>query len=281
MEAKESGSAARVLEWVAEEWRKTVAAILETFIGEAVETSAASGAAPEGLSWQRIDFDLAPGASVFVGVDPEDRNRIAGAMLEATSGSSEAQDEAEAAAVCEEYFSQAAAGLAQALTNRLGRETAPSGKTEAPPPPESSVRVVTVRLPGGAEASQWLAVSAALADIVSAPQAPAPDASLEPPRERARLGPGTAGGSCGGVEVLLDVELPVSASFGRAHLPLKDVLKLTSGSIVELNRSVSEPVEIIVNNCVIARGEVVVVEGNYGVRITEIISRCERLRTLI
>jgi flagellar motor switch protein FliN/FliY len=82
------------------------------------------------------------------------------------------------------------------------------------------------------------------------------------------------------MDLLLEVELPVSVSFGRAHLPLKDVLKLASGSIVELNRSVAQPVEVIVNNCVVARGEVVVVEGNYGVRISEIISRQERLRTL-
>ena len=64
------------------------------------------------------------------------------------------------------------------------------------------------------------------------------------------------------------------------QMRLKEALKLTTGSIVELNRSVTEPVEIIVNNCVIARGEVVVVDGNYGVRIVEIISREERLRTL-
>lgn len=82
------------------------------------------------------------------------------------------------------------------------------------------------------------------------------------------------------LDLLLDVELPVSISFGRAQVPLKDVIRLTSGSIVELNRTVSEPVEVIVNNCVIARGEVVVVEGNYGIRIQEIVSRQERLRTL-
>ncbi len=80
-------------------------------------------------------------------------------------------------------------------------------------------------------------------------------------------------------DVLLDVALPVSVSFGRTELAVKEVLKLTTGSIVELNRSVTEPVEIIVNNCVIARGEVVVVDGNYGVRIHQIISRQERLRT--
>ena len=81
-------------------------------------------------------------------------------------------------------------------------------------------------------------------------------------------------------ELLLDVELPVSVSFGRAQVALKDVLKLTTGSIVELNRSILEPVEVIVNNCVIARGEVVVVEGNFGVRVHHVISRQERLRTL-
>jgi flagellar motor switch protein FliN len=89
-----------------------------------------------------------------------------------------------------------------------------------------------------------------------------------------------AAGTPGSIDLLLDVELPVSVSFGRAQLMLKDVIKLTTGSIVELNRALSEPVEVIVNNWVIARGEVVVVEGNYGIRIKQVISRQERLRTL-
>jgi flagellar motor switch protein FliN/FliY len=82
------------------------------------------------------------------------------------------------------------------------------------------------------------------------------------------------------LDLLLDVDLPVSVSFGRTRLPIKEILKLTTGSIVELNRSVSEPVEVIVNNCIVARGEVVVIEGNYGVRIHQIISRQDRLRSL-
>ena len=79
------------------------------------------------------------------------------------------------------------------------------------------------------------------------------------------------------MSVLLDVQLPVSISFGRTYMPLKEVMKLTSGSAVELDRKPDDEVEVIVNNCVIARGEVVVVEGNYGVRITEIISREQRM----
>ena len=76
----------------------------------------------------------------------------------------------------------------------------------------------------------------------------------------------------------MDVELPVSISFGRTRIPLKDVLKLTTGSIVELNRGVGEPVEVLVNQSLIARGEVVVIDGNYGVRIQQIIRSDDRLR---
>ena len=82
------------------------------------------------------------------------------------------------------------------------------------------------------------------------------------------------------MDLLLDVELPVSISFGKTQLALKDVLKLTTGSIVELNRGVDEPVEVLVNHCLVARGEVVVVEGNYGIRIQQISSRQDRLRSL-
>jgi flagellar motor switch protein FliN/FliY len=82
------------------------------------------------------------------------------------------------------------------------------------------------------------------------------------------------------LDMLLDVEMPVSVSIGRAHMPLKDVMKLTTGSVVELNRNVSEPVEIVVNNCVVARGDVVVVDGNFGVRIREVLSKEDRIRRL-
>jgi flagellar motor switch protein FliN/FliY len=79
-------------------------------------------------------------------------------------------------------------------------------------------------------------------------------------------------------ELLLDVELPICVSFGRAALKLQDAIRLITGSLIELDRGLSDPVDLLVNNCVIARGEVVVVEGNYGVRITEIVSQKERLQ---
>jgi flagellar motor switch protein FliN len=74
-------------------------------------------------------------------------------------------------------------------------------------------------------------------------------------------------------ELMLDLELPVRISLGTSQVPLKDVLKLTSGSILELNRALGDPVDVVVNNCVVAQGEIVVVEGNYGVRIQRISER--------
>ena len=83
------------------------------------------------------------------------------------------------------------------------------------------------------------------------------------------------------LELLMEVELDLSVSFGRTKLSLEDVLKLASGSIVELNRSATDPVDVLVNDAVIARGEVVVVDGNYGVRVTEVVSRKERIRSIL
>jgi flagellar motor switch protein FliN/FliY len=83
------------------------------------------------------------------------------------------------------------------------------------------------------------------------------------------------------LEMLLDVDLELSVSFGHTTLVLQEVLKLSSGSIVELNRSASDPVELLINDAVVARGEVVVVDGNYGIRITEVVSPRERIRSLL
>lgn len=72
------------------------------------------------------------------------------------------------------------------------------------------------------------------------------------------------------LDLLMDVELDVTLRFGQRHLTLREVLDLTSGSVVELDRQVEEPVELILDGRVIARGEAVVVDGNYGLRVTEV-----------
>jgi flagellar motor switch protein FliN len=72
------------------------------------------------------------------------------------------------------------------------------------------------------------------------------------------------------LQLVMDVELNVSLRFGQCQLPLRDVLDLTSGSVIELDRDVDDPVELLLDGRVIARGEAVIVDGNYGLRVTEI-----------
>ena len=78
--------------------------------------------------------------------------------------------------------------------------------------------------------------------------------------------------SSNAADLLMHVEMPVSVSFGRTRMRMHDLLGLTDGSIVELDQALADDVEVWVNNCVIARGEVVAVDGNYGVRIREMVS---------
>src|SRR5947199_598165 len=80
--------------------------------------------------------------------------------------------------------------------------------------------------------------------------------------------------------VLMDVQLPVSIRFGETEMILEEIVKLGVGSVIELNSGIDQPVELVVNNRILARGEVVTVDGYYGVRITEIINAGERFKSL-
>jgi len=72
------------------------------------------------------------------------------------------------------------------------------------------------------------------------------------------------------MDILLDIELPVTLRFGHRQMSLSDILALDTGSIVEFDRAVEDPVEVLVNDRVVARGEAVTVQGHYAVRILEI-----------
>lgn len=84
----------------------------------------------------------------------------------------------------------------------------------------------------------------------------------------------------GNLDLLLDIELPLMVRMGQTEMQLGELLKLTPGSILELNRAADAPVELLVNNKQIAKGEVVVVDGNFAFRITEIESPAARIRSL-
>lgn len=82
------------------------------------------------------------------------------------------------------------------------------------------------------------------------------------------------------IDLLMDVKMPVSIELGRTEMPISEILGLGPGSVVELDKLAGEPVDLLVNNKVVARGEVVVVDENFGVRITMLMSPQERLKSL-
>ena len=75
------------------------------------------------------------------------------------------------------------------------------------------------------------------------------------------------------LDVLLDVAINLSVELGSCHMPMRDVLQLTVGSVVQLDKLADAPVDVYVNKKLVARGEVVVVENRFGVKITEIIGK--------
>jgi len=105
--------------------------------------------------------------------------------------------------------------------------------------------------------------------------------AAEPPGE---LQGGTAAGpSAGGkieLDLLMDVQVTLSVEIGRTRLPIKDLLALNQGSIVSLDRGVNEPLDLMVNGTLIARGEVVESGGQFGLRLIDVVSPSERLKKL-
>lgn len=82
------------------------------------------------------------------------------------------------------------------------------------------------------------------------------------------------------IDLILDVNVELSAELGRKTMMIKDILELGSGSILELNKLAGEPVDLLVNNKLLARGEVVVINENFGIRIIDIVGPEQRIKNL-
>jgi flagellar motor switch protein FliN len=273
------------LQWLVRTLSDQLSQVFDTMAGESplieAEQLASAPGAGEALVWE-VGVNAAPAGPILVVAAKASWYGLGNRILLAAG--LEGSDDQTIQDTFKEALDQALAGTAREMTGKAGREvTAASGK------------LTTAQLP---DQASWQKLELIFADNQPTPLnfgfkdellSTLMTKSAVPAAKSAAVaaaGSSQGGESAGGrpesqtLDLLLDVELPISVSFGRAHLPLKEVMKLTTGSIVELNRTISEPVDIIVNNCVIARGEVVVVEGNFGVRIHEVISRQERLRTL-
>jgi flagellar motor switch protein FliN/FliY len=272
--------------WFAEEWTAMLGGVLESLSGERptvtckapVGDATLDSTSPEiarqhgAILWWKQAFPLPGDPVIWVGAPQTTWSQLGLRVLRAAGE----DDPSKARETYLELLQQSLGELSRSAGRRWNREVVCSGGAEQfEPPPTAEFRLVET-------AYSDAAVPPLLLVIAGAPEEPPAEvAAPEPGQAPTRLSAGKhASLQSKTFDLLMEVELPVSVSFGHVQLPLMDILKLTAGSIVELNRMVDEPVEVIVNNCVVARGEVVVIEGNYGVRIHHIMSRQQRLESL-
>jgi flagellar motor switch protein FliN/FliY len=109
-------------------------------------------------------------------------------------------------------------------------------------------------------------------------------ATSESPAPFASFSAGGAGGTTGGagndINMILDIPVQLTVELGRTKIPIKHILQLAQGSVVELETMAGEPMDVLVNGYLIAQGEVVVVNDRFGIRLTDIVTPSERMRRL-
>ena len=279
-----ANNAGTPLKWLLAQWTVAWNEIGASLLDAAEQTSwtaqdEAPVSAEADLLWHEQPMDFPAGAVVWIGAPEAAWMRLGSSVLHA-AGLSEVEA-ADARQTYSQMAGQAMARFAELVGACLEREI--RCRQDAEQAPADGIELTRVAAEKPELGSVLVAFSAPLVEAVAKRlQGMATEVSSAPQPQQVPSNPvASRQGASGQVmDLLLGIDLPLRISFGRAQLRLKDVLKLTSGSIIELNRSVSEPVEVVVNNCVIARGELVVVDGNYGVRILEIVSRQRRMEAL-
>jgi len=87
-------------------------------------------------------------------------------------------------------------------------------------------------------------------------------------------------GAVNDIDLILDIPVQLTVELGRTKIPIRHILQLAQGSVVELDGLAGEPMDVLVNGCLIAQGEVVVVNEKFGIRLTDIVTPSERMRKL-
>ena len=268
-------------------WAESLGQVLESMTDQKPQVAwRAAEAAPVELAeggpnylWWEQPIHAGEGTSVWVGA-PAAAWEYAGTLTLKAAGL-ETVAASEAKNTWLEILGQSLSVLARSVGAILGREVTCDAGAERAPGDSLEWASVSIVFPEQSLPAVSLAFSPQLMALLASPPTEEEPRQADMPSTTPE--PGNAGQvpmRSRTIDLLLDVDLPVSISFGKTRLPVKDVLKLTTGSIVELDRNVNDLVEVLVNHHLIARGEVVVVEGNYGVKIQEIASRHDRLRSV-
>jgi len=227
--------------------------------GEAEAGTKIDSAGP--VLWQGQSFEGDRGGAIWVGTSAETCTALTKSLED---------DPAACESLYRELLEQSFEGAAQLLSSgrqhKLVRGRPIKNET---PPSDLALESLWLVLSEGDRIAILVGIDSAFASLLAADNQQAAEASSGGRKADSRQSPPA-------LECLTNLELPVSVVLGRAKVRIREALKLTAGSLIELDRRVGEPVEIIVHNVVVARGEVVSVKGNYGVRIQEVSSPRER-----
>ena len=206
----------------------------------------------ESWTWWSGGLSTHPGANFFVGAPEETWDKLG-------RGGSSKNNHENASALISRCF-------AKAVEEHFGNRAAAQDSGPSGAPSEDWTRIaIEIRYPAG----EWPA-----AGCVLSPEFETALGGLEKTQPAAQV-PSPASAPAGRMkpsDMLMHVQVPVSVSFGATQIRMKDLLNLTAGSVVELDQALHDHVEVRVNDRVIARGEVVAVDGHYGVRVLELVT---------
>ena len=267
-------------------WADSTARVLEQLAGSPFTSTPRSPAtaddhSPEsaaGSLWSRFKSSGRLAGDLAFQLPRADAVRLTQLLMSQPLDAAVPFDEGRADALSE-ILRQFAGVASTACKSKYGGEVQFTLDANTPPEWQPSSRSPWVFAAPKVDPLQWtLAVSSELHAALSAPQSSAETVPAQPgapqPAEPA------SEPSPANLDLLLDVELEASLRFGQREMLLRDILELHPGSVVELDRRVQEPAELVVSGRVIAHGEVVIVDGNYGLRITDIAQASQRLQSL-
>jgi flagellar motor switch protein FliN/FliY len=129
------------------------------------------------------------------------------------------------------------------------------------------------------ETDDWAAALAEQKSSSGSDDGHAIEAAAQPANIFPRLSPGAPlGEGAQDLDLILDIPVSLTVELGRTRIPIKHILQLAQGSVIELEALAGEPMDVLVNGCLIAQGEVVVVNEKFGIRLTDIVTPSERMR---
>jgi flagellar motor switch protein FliN len=219
--------------------------------------------ASDSYFWWRQDFEIEGRHSLWIGAPEATWSALGVAMASSPDGSRD---------IYLEMLAQSLQGAAHVASAGYPTTIVCGQGVVDPPPNSADLETVEVKIAlSGSTLPSMMALIPPSLFGASSEQRPRIDAPSRGAGQETN-----ADYNRGQIDRLIDLELPMYVALGRAVLPIRDVLRLSAGSLVELDRKLGDTVEIIVHGVVVALGEVVSVNGNYGVRVREIMSRQDR-----